>query len=49
VEPQLLKLFALHVPVIELVLKGSAIYLLLFTLFRFVLRCCSTASCSGCV
>ena len=37
-EPQLLKLFALHVPVIELVLKGSAIYLLLLALFRFVLH-----------
>jgi uncharacterized membrane protein YcaP (DUF421 family) len=31
-------LFAFNVPTIELVLEGTAIYLLLFLLFRFVVR-----------
>jgi uncharacterized membrane protein YcaP (DUF421 family) len=31
-------LFAVHVPVAEIVLRGSAIYWLLFLIFRFVLR-----------
>jgi hypothetical protein len=38
VDALLLKLFAMNVPAIELVLRGTAIYLLLFVLFRFVLR-----------
>jgi len=36
VEPQSLKLFAVNVPAIEIVLQGTAIYLLLLLLFRFV-------------
>lgn len=31
-------LFAIHVPVPELVLRGSLVYWLLFSIFRFVLR-----------
>ena len=37
-EPTPLTLFAFNVPAIELVLQGTAIYLLLFLLFRFVVR-----------
>jgi uncharacterized membrane protein YcaP (DUF421 family) len=38
VEPNPLTLFAFNAPAIELVLQGTAIYLLLFVLFRFVAR-----------
>ena len=31
-------LFAIHVPVLELVLRGTLVYWLLFRIFRFVLR-----------
>lgn len=31
-------LFAIHVPVLELVLRGTLVYWLLFSIFRFVLR-----------
>jgi uncharacterized membrane protein YcaP (DUF421 family) len=31
-------LFSIHVPVLELVLRGSLVYWLLFSIFRFVLR-----------
>jgi uncharacterized membrane protein YcaP (DUF421 family) len=31
-------LFAVHVPVLELVIRGSAVYWFLFLVFRFVLR-----------
>jgi uncharacterized membrane protein YcaP (DUF421 family) len=31
-------LFAIHVPVLELVLRGTLVYWLLFAIFRFVLR-----------
>ena len=31
-------LFSIHVPVLELVLRGSLVYWLLFAIFRFVLR-----------
>src|SRR5688572_30931274 len=31
-------LFAIHVPVFELVLRGTLVYWLLFLIFRFVLR-----------
>jgi uncharacterized membrane protein YcaP (DUF421 family) len=32
------EMFAIHVPVLELVLRGSLVYWLLFLVFRFVLR-----------
>lgn len=31
-------LFAIHVPILELVLRGTLVYWLLFVIFRFVLR-----------
>ncbi len=31
-------LFAIHVPVLELVLRGTLVYWLLFVIFRFILR-----------
>src|SRR5678810_996373 len=31
-------LFSIHVPVLELVLRGSLVYWLLFSIFRFVMR-----------
>jgi uncharacterized membrane protein YcaP (DUF421 family) len=31
-------LFAIHVPVLELVLRGTLVYWLLFAIFRFILR-----------
>ena len=31
-------LFQVHVPVLELVLRGTLVYWLLFSIFRFVLR-----------
>jgi len=31
-------LFAIHVPVLEIVLRGTLVYWLLFSIFRFVLR-----------
>ena len=37
-EPKSLELFAIHAPFLELALRGAIIYLLLFALFRFVLR-----------
>jgi len=37
-EPKTLELFAIHAPVLELALRGAIIYVLLFALFRFVLR-----------
>jgi len=32
------ELFAIHVPILELVLRGTLVYWLLFLIFRFVLR-----------
>ena len=31
-------LFSIHVPVLEIVLRGTLVYWLLFSIFRFVLR-----------
>ena len=37
-EPKALELFAIHAPVLDLALRGVVLYLLLFALFRFLLR-----------
>jgi uncharacterized membrane protein YcaP (DUF421 family) len=37
-QPELLNLFVVNEPVIEIALRGAALYLLLFVLFRFLIR-----------